>query len=181
MAESVKFNWIPHSTFHMFSVGFKSGLCEDYSKTSILAPLSHSLTTFDVCLGSLFCYQRASLLLIILGFPEKKKPQKNQPHNIILPAPCLTVGMVLRVKGLTFSSPNWLLLIVAKQLSLFIWPQSFPPEDLSLSMWSTANFSRALTCLVWSKGFFLAWQPLSSCWWKTAPDCGHRHLSSSSF
>ena len=64
---------------------------------------------------------------------------------------------VLGVKGLTLSPPNISLVIVAKWLNFcFIWPQ----KAFSLSMWSAANFSWALRCRFWSKGFLLAWQPL---------------------
>ena len=46
---------------------------------------------------------------------------------------------------------------------LFSWPQSFPPGVFfSLSMWSAANYWWALRCHIWSKGFFLARQRLST-------------------
>ena len=40
---------------------------------------------------------------------------------------------------------------------------TFLLKAFSLSMWSAANFSRALMCCFWSKDFLLAWQPLSPC------------------
>ena len=55
------------------SMGFKSGLWEDHSKTSILVWFSHSFTTSDVCLGSLSCWNTrvhptTNLLLMISSF-----------------------------------------------------------------------------------------------------------------
>ena len=81
---------------------------------------------------------------------------------------------VLGVKGLTFSPPSILLFIVAQELQFcFMWPQRLPSRRFfSLSTWSAANFSPALrwpgsTPTVWSQGFFLPQQPLSSCCCKT--------------
>ena len=72
---------------------------------------------------------------------------------------------VLRVKGLPFSPPNILLLIVVKQLSFsFMWPEFSSSRFFPFFMWLSANFSPTLR----SKNFFHAQQPLSSCWYKTS-------------
>ena len=57
---------------------------------------------------------------------------------------------VLGVKGLTFSPPNILLLIVTKQLNVrFMWPQSFPPEGFYFVpvISSKLQFSFKVPCL----------------------------------
>ena len=67
---------------------------------------------------------------------------------------------VLGVKGLTFSFPNLLLLIVAKQLHfLFHMIRVFLQKVFFLSMLSAADIGWALRCPVWIKDFFLALQP----------------------
>ena len=104
-----------------------------------------------MCLGLFSCWNtqlhpRPSLLLMILGFSEEYGdnppsslfhllPLKHWIHSERKPVPqhnTTTTTMlhsgfgVLGVKGLTFSPPNMLLLIVAKQQQFcYIWPQRF--------------------------------------------------------
>ena len=112
-------------------MGFRSGLWEGHSKTSILSWFRHSSIILDVCLGLLCCWN-TQLHPRHNRLPPDPLAAK-QPHTIILPAPCLACRYgVLAVKSLTFSPLNILLLIVAKQLHFcFIWSQRFPPEGFS--------------------------------------------------
>lgn len=86
-----------------------------------------------------------------------------QPHSIILPPPCLTVGMVflgLKASPFLLQTYCWAL---CPNSSIFVSSdhRTFLQKVLPLSMWSAANFSQALRCCFWSKGSLLARQPLS--------------------
>ena len=132
--------------------------------------------------------------LMVFGSPEEfgDNPPSSlfhlaakQLHSIILPAPCLTVGLVFL--GLK-ASPSLL-----QTNCCALWPNNlvfvsgyhrFFLQVFSLSIWSAANYSRALRCHVWSKGWFPAQQPLSMLMLHTHTHTaysGHWHLSPSSF
>ena len=86
-----------------------------------------------------------------------------QPHSVILPAPCLTVGVVSL--GWKASPP------LLQTYCCSLWPNNsmsvscdhrvFLQKVFTLSLWSAANFSPALRFHVWIKSFFLTQQPLS--------------------
>ena len=189
----------------MHSMRFKSRLWESCSKTYTLAWVIHSFTTFDVCLGSLSCWNtqlhpRPNLLADDFRFPwriwryphssifhllsieHQVKMAAKQPHSIILSAPYFTVGMVVRFwwvipQILTYKH-------IAAHYSqttqfLFHLTTEFSSRGVFyLSMWSAVNFSRALRCCVWSEGFFSCMAAHVDV--KTL-DSGHWHLFSNSF
>lgn len=126
--------------FHLHS-WLKVRTLRGLSKTSILVGFSHFLTTSEVCLGSLSCWNtpiapktqsfsddfgfswRISEIILRLRcsicflLSSRSTGSKTTPqhHTIILLLLDSRDG-VLCVKGLTFSPPHMLLLIVAKQL-----------------------------------------------------------------
>ena len=106
------------SVLHRFSIGLRSGLCEGHSNTFTLLSRSHFLTTCAVCLGSLSCWKiqlrpsfnflaedlrlcinisrYCSFRIIPSTFWSWPVPaEAKYPHNMILPLPCFSVGMVL--------------------------------------------------------------------------------------
>ena len=103
---------------HKCSIGFKSGLWLHHSRTFIFLLFSHSIVALALCFGSSSCWN-VNLLpsfrfmadsskfssRILLHFVPSMVPSilpslpvpadEKQPHNMMLPPPCVTVGMVL--------------------------------------------------------------------------------------
>ncbi len=115
------------SSAHRFSMGLRSGDWLGHSSRLMLLSPNHALMTLAVCLGSLSCWKtnpqckqsyhtdwrrfssRISLYSAAFMVPlmQTRWPgpwAEKHPHNMMLPPPCLTVGMVLQ--GL-YASPAW--------------------------------------------------------------------------
>ena len=170
------------SKAYRFSIGFRSGDWLGHYRTLMRFVVSHASTLFAVCLGSLLCWNpkrcpkhsshtetwrfSANISLYITPFilpstwtrwpvPELEK----QPHSMMLPPPCFTVGMVFR--GLN-ASPFFHLIVF-----LVLWLKSsiFVLSDHStLSHWAResetcaqANLRRAARCLLDLSGTFHGW------------------------
>ena len=120
------------------------------------------MCVWDRCpFGTPNCNQDRIFRLMTWGFLKESgdnSPSAKQPHSMILPAPCLTVGLILLgLKAL----PS---LLQTYCRSLFVSSdQSFLQEGFFFGH----KESWVLRCLIWSKGFCLARQPLSSYWCKT--------------
>ena len=107
---------------------------------------------------------------------------EKQPHSIILPPPCLIVGMVfleLNASPSHFQTYGWSLW---PNNSIFFFFLSFIGPEFSskafpLSVWSAANFSWALS---WRRGFFIACLTSSLTVTQKMLDCGDCHLSAAS-
>ena len=127
---------------------------------------SRSFTMFAVCLGSLSCWKtqphpRPNLLVDDLRFSWKKSdiilllhcsiyllPDPlivKQPHNIILPLPCLTVGIVFsKASSPPLHTYRWSLypnnsISVSSDYRVFLQKVCF------LSIWSAAEFCQAIS------------------------------------
>ena len=177
----------------MSSMGFKSGLL-DHSQSSILAWFSHSFSTFDVfwdhCpTGIPNCPQHSIFWRMSFSFPEEMilllsystfflwGTRPTAPQHNSIPTMLHSRCGVLGVKGLIFCPPN-ILLVNNYFFFCLIWPQGFPPEGfffvhmMGRKLQSSFKMPRL-------EGFFLARQPLSSCWCKNTLDCGPSRLSNS--
>ena len=102
---------------HKFSIRLRSGFWEGHSKTFIFFCLSHFETIFALCFGSLSCWKvhlwrrcnfltdncrffgkifKWSSFFMIPSTLESSpvRVEAKQPHSIMLPPLCFTVGMV---------------------------------------------------------------------------------------
>jgi hypothetical protein len=92
-------------------MGLRLGLCDGHSNTSTLLSLNHFATTLEVCLGSLsiwkthlqpsFNFQTDVLMLLqyihmmpSILWTAPVPPAAKHPHSMMLPPPCVTVGIV---------------------------------------------------------------------------------------
>ena len=81
---------------------------------------------------------------------------------MMLPPPCITVGMVFKPP---LFPPNITMVIMAKQFYFcFIRPEDISPK---MSPCADANRSLAFLWLFWSSGFFLAERPFRLCRYRT--------------
>ncbi len=160
------------------SIGFKSGLWLGHSRTVTELLWSHSFVILAVCLGSLSCWKvnlrpslrswalwrrfssRISLYLTAFIFPSiaTSRPvpaAEKQPHSMMLPPPCFTVGTVLdrwwAVPGFLHtyrleSRPKSSILVSSDQRILFV-------TILESFRCFLANSVRVFMCLALRRGF----------------------------
>ena len=168
------------SSFHWFSMGFKSGLWLGHSLSFIELSSNHSLVIIAVCLGTDLCgtvnrqpsrrswaiWSRfSSLYNARFIFPTiKTRPPlpaaEIHPHNMMLPPPCFTVGMVIcqvmSVASTAWFPPDVMLGIQAKNLYFgFIRPKNLVNQIWESFRCRLANFKWAVMCLLQRRDFCL--------------------------
>ena len=171
------------SSTHTFSIGLRSGLCDDgHSNTLTLLSLSHFSTTLQICLGSLSIWKthlRPSfnfltdvlmllqyMLIIFL------------PHDAIYFVKCTTTWCCHpRASRLGWCSsackpllfpPNITMVIMAKQFNFcFIRPEDISPKSTIFPHVQLQTIVWLFLWRFWSSGFFLAKRPFRLCRYRT--------------
>ena len=172
------------SSFHKFSIWFKSGDWLGHSNTLIFFLWNHLRVSFALCFGSLSCWKvQPRLIFIILVdgsrfisrmsrymapfiFPSMTwslpvPRDEKQPHAMMFPPPNFTVGIVLfGWCAVPFLLQTWCVVWQPKSSILVSSDQTtFSQYWLGLSKCCLANFKRASTCLFLRNGVLRAERP----------------------
>uniref|UniRef100_A0A3P9DV41 Uncharacterized protein n=1 Tax=Maylandia zebra TaxID=106582 RepID=A0A3P9DV41_9CICH len=173
---------------HRFSMGLRSGDWLGHSRTFKCFLRSHSFVARAVCFGSLSCWKTQPRFIFkvltdgrrfwlkisrymapfILSLTRISRPvplAEKQPHSMMFPPPCFTVGMVfLGCNSVFFFLQTRRVEFIPKSSTLVSSDHmTFSQSSAVSSMCSVANFRRAWTCTGFSSATRLALRDLIPC------------------